>query len=189
MNIFVLDNNPVTAAQSQCDKHVVKMIVESAQMLSTAHRILDGYVEKRPSKSGKRMVECFIHPDQCMEESLYKAVHRNHPCTLWTMESKENYSWHYKHFCALIDEYTYRYNKNHGTEKLRRVLEKFPENIPEIGRTPFRLAMANNPECMALSDPVKAYRAFYETKQHRFRMVWTKRNVPKWFVDILIEIS
>ena len=57
MNIFVLDMNPVTAAQMQCDKHVVKMIVESAQMLSTAHRMIDGYLEKRPSKSGKRMVK------------------------------------------------------------------------------------------------------------------------------------
>ena len=53
---FILDINPTTAAQLQCDKHVVKMIVESAQMLSTAHRMLDGYTEKRPSKSGKRMI-------------------------------------------------------------------------------------------------------------------------------------
>ena len=59
MNIFVLDRNPKTAAQLQCDKHVVKMIVESAQMLSTAHRMLDGYVEKRPSKSGKIVI--FVH--------------------------------------------------------------------------------------------------------------------------------
>ena len=57
MNIFVLDTDPVTAAQLQCDKHVVKMIVESAQMLSTAHRMLDGTIQIAPSKSGKRMVK------------------------------------------------------------------------------------------------------------------------------------
>ena len=53
MNIFILDNDPVIAAQMQCDKHVVKMIVESAQMLSTVHRMLDGKMERRLSKSGK----------------------------------------------------------------------------------------------------------------------------------------
>ena len=57
MNIFILDTDPIVAAQWQCDKHVVKMIVESAQMLSTAHRILDGEQTRRPSKSGKTMVK------------------------------------------------------------------------------------------------------------------------------------
>ncbi len=57
MNIFVLDEDPVISAQMMCDKHIPKMIVEAAQMLSTAHRMLDGYMEKRPSKSGKRMVK------------------------------------------------------------------------------------------------------------------------------------
>ena len=50
MNIFVLDRNPVIAAQMQCDKHIVKMIVESGQMLSTVHRMLDGKMEKQEEK-------------------------------------------------------------------------------------------------------------------------------------------
>ena len=62
MNLFILDEDPTKAAQLQCDKHVVKMIIESAQMLSTAHRMLDGYVEKRPSKSGKRIINYWVHP-------------------------------------------------------------------------------------------------------------------------------
>ena len=53
MNIFILHKDPIKAAQDQCDKHVVKMIVESAQMLSTVHRMLDGSIEQRPSKSGR----------------------------------------------------------------------------------------------------------------------------------------
>ena len=64
MNVFVLDDDPVVAAQLQCDKHVVKMIVESAQMLSTIHRMLDGTKEKRPSKSGKRMVDYYRLHDE-----------------------------------------------------------------------------------------------------------------------------
>ena len=75
MNIFVLDHNPKIAAQSQCDKHVVKMIVESAQMLSTAHRMLDGVETKRPSVSGKTMIKYYELQNPHMEEVLYKAVH------------------------------------------------------------------------------------------------------------------
>ena len=77
MNIFILDNDPAIAAKLQCDKHVVKMIVESAQMLSTAHRMLDGDQELRPSKSGKRMVKYWVLPDS-REEIIYKAVHTCH---------------------------------------------------------------------------------------------------------------
>lgn len=181
MNIFILDRNPETAAQLQCDKHVVKMIVESAQMLSTAHRMLDGYVEKRPSKSGKRMINYWVHPNSYKEERLYKAVHHGHPSTVWTMESESNYIWHYDHFVALLDEYTYRYGKTHGTDKLKTLLCQPPKNISRDGLTPFKLAMADYPECIALGDPVEAYRAFYQTKQDRFKMAWTKRDIPEWF--------
>lgn len=181
MNIFILSNDPVEAAQLQCDKHVVKMIVESAQMLSTAHRMLDGYVEKRPSKSGKMMVKYYVHPDSVMEDNLYKAVHHNHPCTVWSMESSANYTWHLEHFIALLDEYTYRYGKEHGTAKLLPYLRNMPKNIPNAQLTQFKLAMQSNPECIALGDPVEAYRAFYQTKQDRFKMAWSKRQVPEWF--------
>jgi len=74
MNLFVLNKDPVKAAQLQCDKHVVKMIVESAQMLSTAHRMLDGTLERRASKSGKTTVKYWTMPDE-RENIFYKAVH------------------------------------------------------------------------------------------------------------------
>ena len=89
MNIFVLDNEPREAAEQHCDKHVVKMIIESAQMLSTSHRILDGTLTRKPSKSGKTMVQYWEMDNQYDENLLYKAVHMKHPCTLWTMESSE----------------------------------------------------------------------------------------------------
>ena len=180
MNIFILSENPVQAAQLQCDKHVVKMIVESAQMLSTAHRILDGRETRQRSKSGKTNVKYWVHPTK--EGVLYKAVHVGHPCTVWTMESIANYIWHYDHFVALCDEYQYRYGKVHGTDTLlRNVLITPPVNIPETGLTPFPLAMKSNPECMFPNDPVKSYRMFYQTKQARFKMAWTNRDVPEWF--------
>lgn len=182
MNLFILDTCPIEAAKQQCDKHVPKMIVESAQMLSTAHRMLDGDLERRPSKSGKTMVKYWKMKSNHFESLLYKAVHMHHPCTVWTMESSDNYRWHYDHFLALCDEYTYRYGKIHKTDRvLREALGELPLNIDYGPMTPFKLAMKSNPECIALGDPVKAYQAFYQTKQDRFKMVWTKREVPSWF--------
>ena len=180
MNLFILDNCPVTSAQLQCDKHVVKMIVESAQMLSTTHRMLDGAEYKAPSKSGKRMVKHWSHPT--LDDVLYRAVHMYHPCTVWTTKSTINYNWHYAHFVALCDEYTYRYGKVHATDtKLREVLKQQPKNIPVGDLTEFPLAMQHEPQCMHKGDPVRSYREYYQTKQARFTMAWTKRDIPEWF--------
>lgn len=179
MNIFILDNDPVIAAQMQCDKHVVKMVVESAQMLSTVHRMVDGVMERRPSKSGSMLQYFYLDDDR--EDLLYKACHFNHPSTVWTRESMHNYRWHYVHFAALCDEYTYRYGKVHSTDaKLRKALSKLPQNIPVKKMTPFKLAMASFPECIT-EDAVESYRNFYMTKQKRFTMAWTKRPQPEWF--------
>jgi len=181
MNIFCLDDDPRTAALYHCDKHVVKMIVESAQMLSTAHRYLDGKCVELLSASGRKKKEWQFgdHRDQL----LYKAAHVNHPSSIWTRESKENYIWHYELFLSLCNEYHYRYGKVHATEKkLQLALSNVPQNFLSAGKTPFKLAMKSNPECMFPEDPVKSYRLFYQTKQSRFKMKWTKRNVPDWFV-------
>lgn len=182
MNIFVLDESPILSAQQQCDKHVVKMVLESAQMLSTAHRLLDGVQEIRSSVSGKRKVKYWRMDNSNLESILYKAAHVAHPCTIWTMESVANYNWHYNHFVALCDEYKYRYGKTHLSDvKLRYVLKEQPKNIPLGELTQFRLAMGSNPECIDTNNPVESYRKFYKTKQERFKMVWSKRPVPQWF--------
>ena len=95
MNIFVLDECPVISAQMQCDKHVVKMPLETAQMLcSVFHR--HGLGDKVP----------------------YKEAHRNHPCTLWAGDSADNFIWLWKHGMELCFEYTRRYNKIHNVSKL-----------------------------------------------------------------------
>ena len=182
MNIFVLDIRPKVAASMHCDKHVPKMIVESAQMLSTAHRMLDGVETTKRSKSGKTMSKYYMLGD-IRENILYKAVHFNHPCSIWTRESAINYLWHYDLFCSLCDEYTKRYNKTHLTDSLlREPLRTIPTHIPrDVGLTPFRLAMGSNPECMDESDPVESYRKFYMTKQDRFLMEWKNTETPKWF--------
>ena len=180
MNIFYLDKDPVVAAQLQCDKHVVKMIVESAQMLSTAHRLLDGVETKRQSLSG-RMGKYWALPD-ARETLLYKAVHMAHPCTVWTMQSNNNYTWHWIHFDALCKEYTHRYGKVHKTdENLRMALRELPRNIEVAPFCALPLAMGAAPECRDVNDRIGSYRKFYQTKQARFKMAWTKREVPDWF--------
>jgi hypothetical protein len=182
MNIFILSTNPVEAAQLQCNCHVPKMVVESAQMLSTAHRMLDGHSIRALSKSGKSKVKVWLHPDQELDSLMYKAVHSAHPCTVWTMASSANYDWHYRHFVALCDEYTHRYEKIHLTDRLlREKLARLPKNIKYGPLTQFALAMKSNPECMFPDDPVKSYRLFYQTKQDRFKMAWTNRDMPDWF--------
>jgi hypothetical protein len=105
------------------------------------------------------------------------------------METAENYEWHYQHFVALATEFEYRYEKVHGSfAKLGKILSQLPKNIPTGDQTLWPLAMKSNPECMFPNDPVRSYRAFYQTKQERFKMEWKKRPVPEWF-EKLKEVS
>ena len=186
MNIFVLDNNPETAAKMMCDKHVVKMVTESAQMLSTAHRVLDGTFTKRPSNSGKRMIPYWVLPDT-RERVLFKATMMKHPCTLWAMESGKNYMWLYDHYKYLAREYTYRYGKKHGSfnksTKIGSYLISTPYNIKHKHQTPFPIAMSHYPECIVESDPVKSYRNYYVQAKKTFA-TWTKRETPTWFKNM-----
>ena len=191
MNIFVLDSDPVIAAQMMCDKHIPKMIVESAQMMCTAHRLLDGKETKRPSKSGKTMVkywDLYEGADDLEAELLYyAAVHTGHPCTVWTMESKANYHWHWEHMRALCDEYTYRFStekepyKMHKTHKeILYAIEAAPRNIPKIGMTEFAQAMKMYPDCMVPGDAVQAYRNYYHAAKPFAK--WEKgRAAPSWW--------
>jgi hypothetical protein len=178
MNIFVLDKSPKISARYHCDKHTVKMIVESAQMLSTTHRMLDGVMERRPSKSGS-MIQYFKLSDS-RENTLYKACHFNHPSTIWTRQSKANYDWHYTLFAELCKEYTHRYGRTHMTEsKLIDVLAKAPDNIPDGELTAFPQAM---PEDCKKPDPIEAYRTYY-VQEKKYFAKWTNREIPSWFLQ------
>ena len=107
MNIFYLDKDPAKAAQVQYNKHVVKMILESAQMLCTAHHVY-GNADNVP----------------------YKQAHLNHPSTIWCRKSIPNYMWLYKHMIALGDEYTKRYGKKHlSITKCKEFLSVAPQEI------------------------------------------------------------
>ena len=159
MNIFYLDENPKMAAAMQTDKHIVKMILESAQLLCTAHRVIDGehYID---DSSGRRL-QRWRHPKY--DDKLYKATHFNHPCSLWLRESADNYIWLFRHFQALSREYEIRYKKVHKSwSTLNPILSFTPEKLPRKGFTTPALAMPDQYKC---GDPVQSYRNYYEAEK------------------------
>ena len=152
MNIFVLDKEVEKCAEYHCDKHVIKMILESAQMLSAVVR-LNGH------------------------DIGYKLTHKNHPCTIWARESLSNYNWLVRLTRLLNYEYRYRYDKdiNHKSYDLVRTLPV--PKISDIGLTPFAQAM---PDQYKNKNAVKAYRDYYINEKSSF-LTWTKRKTPNWY--------
>ena len=178
MNIFVLDENPKIAASMMCDKHVVKMIIESGQMLSTVWRVLDGKQYTELSRNNRRIKRWKL-PYNLFEKMLYKASFVGHPCTQWTMENQKNYYWLATHAYALCKEYTYRYKKVHKAEDMISYMRyRKPANIKiSDSMTPFAQAM---PEQYKREDAAEAYRAYYVGEKISFAS-WKNRKTPDWF--------
>ena len=146
MNIFYLDKDPVKAAKMQYNKHVIKMILESAQMLCTAHHVLDNRI-------------------RLLDDIPYKITHVNHPSTIWCRQSIPNYMWLYNHMIALGKEYTKRYGKNHLTiTKCKEPLSVSPEGIDTY------VSFTQPPQCMPdeYKDKcsIKAYWNYYIGEKH-----------------------
>ena len=161
MNIFVLDYDTKTCAQMHCDKHCVKMILETAQLLCGVHHI--------------------INPTSTLQVP-YKLSHRNHPCSIWARECLENYVWLCDLGIELCKEYTHRYSKIH---KSQDIIEWCMINLPNLNEngdiTPFRLAMPD--ECKIVGDSVGSYRKYYMMYKKDFSK-WTNREIPFWFTPV-----
>ena len=174
MNIFYLDKDPVTAAKMHCDKHVVKMIIEYAQMLSTAHRMLDG-TQYTDASSGRR-IQRWKLDNSNMDGVLYKASHINHPSAIWVRENAIQYQYMYDMFVACCDEYIYRYGRIHMTDtKLRELLNELPKNI--------KLGVWKEPPpampdyCKVVGNSLLSYHKYYAKEKKDFAK-WTLREVP-----------
>ena len=179
MNIFYLDKHYRTCAKQHVDKHVVKMIVEYAQLLSTAHRVLDGE-EYEGRTANNRRIRRFKMANSNIENTLYKASHINHPSAIWVRESSQHYWWLYLLFRELCIEYTHRYGKIHSTEsKLGEILQIKPKNIKDNGFVEPPQAMPDY--CIVPGDSIKAYQMYYVNEKIGFAK-WTKRDIPSWFV-------
>lgn len=159
MNIFVLSKFPELCALYHCDKHVVKMILESAQMISTAIRLTTD-----------------VSPYQ--DEVLYKKSFQNHPSAIWVRESFGNYTWHLRLWNSLCREYTYRYGKVHKSySRLNLLFNSNKPNFDKVGITPMPQCM---PEEYKNPSTVKAYRDYYIGEKYSFAK-WTRRTEPEWF--------
>jgi len=178
VNIFYLDHDVVKCAEYHNDKHVVKMILEYAQLLSTAHRVLDGTLSSRLSKTGRKQKWYGLSDNR--EHLLYNATHINHPSAKWCRDSNDNYQWLYQLFCATCDEYTFRYGKTHLTDqKLRHVLAQSPKNISDDPFEPPWRAMPD--EVKIGDDSLASYRNYYiNNKTHLAN--WKNRNKPEWYI-------
>ncbi len=153
MNIFVLDLEPKKCAEYHVDRHAVKMILETSQLLCGVHWVTGG-------------------------EAPYKLSHKNHPCSIWARECYDNYVWLCDLGMELCKEYTYRYGKRHKSQDIIEWCIVNKPNIPINGDiTPFALAMPD--ECK-IGNVVESYRNYYMTSK-RSLAIWKNREIPYWF--------
>jgi hypothetical protein len=182
MNIFYLDHNPIHCAEMHNNKHVVKMILEYAQLLSTAHRILDGVPTVGLSKSGRKQQRYILNDER--EQILYSATHIHHPSAVWCRQNDSNYIWLSKLLLACCKEYTYRYGKVHKCEESGLVKQLFwnpPKNIPHGDFTQPTPAMPD--EVKIAGDSLASYRNYYILNKTHLAN-WKKREVPSWYKTI-----
>ena len=173
MNIFFLNENPRLAAQSLSDKHVVKMVLETAQMFSTAMQ-LDFELTTLPT--------------------TYKTSFINHPMTKWVGETHENMNWALIHGICIGDEYTHRYGKKH---KSQQVLEDIRDHYFPILEdfyyyNKYGIEISEPPlcvpdDCTADEDGyrmnyVDVYRNYYK-KYKRHLLIYTNRDKPEWLLE------
>ena len=181
MNIFYLDRDPKTAAQYHVDKHVVKMIIEYAQLMSTAHRLLDGTLYLDKTANGRSIKRWKLNDYR--EPLLYKASHINHPSAIWTRQDLSHYQWLWNLASELCQEYRFRYgganDKQHKTSLVIQNLSFAPNNIPRNGifQEPPQ-AMPN--DVKIINDSVEAYRNYYRVYKSPFAK-WKIRGIPEWY--------
>jgi len=208
MNIFVLDNDPRLAAIWQHDRHVVKMILESAQMLSTATR----------TQCDSEIPDFDAGLTQEQFDSLYKSTHMNHPCNIWVRESWANFAWLTVHLDSLVTEYHRRFQKIHATDRLRwlfgQIVAKhvgqdrfwtrdadrnliLAPGIMDLANqhTPFAVCMPDEfkviDEYKARIDAIESYRNLYiGSKIHQSHVKWTRcASLPEFILEHVLYDS
>ena len=171
MNLFILSLSPEECAIMMMDKHIVKILLEAVQMLSTAKRLLDPY----------RITE-----EQ--DKVFYKAAHKNHPVTIWVRKSYANYKWTLELVEEMHKEWRYRYGhpdtKFHKSYLVAQMLKKFPppkDAFKVEGLTPFAMAMPVEFKENA-TDPIEAYKSYYMSDKKQSFASWKNREMPSWYI-------
>lgn len=165
MNIFALSDNPEDAAEMLCDKHLSKMVVESAQMMASALRFHGATDKDMPLT---------------LHGKPYKGGYPNHPCTRWTQENRSNFAWLARHAIALAGQFTSRYGHSHACLlPINHMYSMCEDYLPDGDRTPFAQAM---PEEYKMSNAILAYRQYYHTKT--FAKWGGSRHAPNWWQGV-----
>jgi hypothetical protein len=151
MNIFILDQDPVVAATYLNNRHTIKMVLESAQLLCTTLNLLS-------------------------IQTPYKTTHKNHPCAIWVRQNQSNFLWLYNHSLSIANEYTVRYGKIHKCEGVIKSLYNHVSKLPNGELTDFALCM---PDQYKTNNPVESYRNYYIGAKRDLAQ-W-KTNIPYWW--------
>jgi hypothetical protein len=169
MNRFLIDHHPDAIAKQLCDKHIVKMPLEEAQMLCTS---------------------IWHHaPEYAEEHELYKPVHQKHPCTLWAMKTRANFVFAFNLYTSMLCEYNYRYGKWHGAgnpsttnpDARPQHLLYAKRYIPDGQLTAHPQCFSGHDHCKTDEDwPIMAYRAFYIVDKSSFARYDKGREYPSW---------
>jgi len=179
MNLFILNTNPVLAAQQYQDLHVNKIVCEGSQMLATAYPL-------------SRLAE--LDCPRTQKDTPRVHSYLKHPMTMWVNNNLSNFNWALEHILALSDEYTFRSGKVHFSLRfLQWVASNKPSNKPESCITEHPQCFSTYPECIVPGDPVAGYRNYYNKAKAVFNFrgkpvaaSWTKRSVPDWFKPAII---
>jgi hypothetical protein len=163
MNIFFLDEDPTMSAQYHVDKHVVKMILETAQLLCGVHHATSQITDQVP----------------------YKLSHKNHPCAIWARTSLSNYLYLCELGLELCKEYTYRYGKRHKSQEVIEWCLIYKPNVPDVEFTEPAMAM---PDEYKVGDVVQSYRNYYMGAKSGFA-TWKNRQKPFWFEEKVLSLS
>lgn len=176
MNIFYLHNDPETCAKMHNDKHVVKMILEYCQLMCTAHRVLDGTFYYGQTANGRKIQRWLLSDNR--EDVLWKASHIKHPSGIWVRDNRANYNWLFWLWVKLMDEYSYRYGKQHSARRMVQWLINPPKNM--TWGYFFEPTPAMPDEYKVKDDSIQSYRNYYlGDKQHLAS--WKKREMPEWY--------
>jgi hypothetical protein len=154
MNVFAVDRDPVRAARALCDRHVVKMTLETAQILCTAARV------------------------RLRQRAPYRPTHANHPCVTWAATRRANWEWLVRHGLALADVYERRYGRVHPSRAVIAGMARAGPPPSKGRRQRFAQVM---PERYRGRDPVAAYRRYYAGEKARFATWKPPARPPRWW--------
>ena len=190
MNIFVLDNDPHEAALYHCNKHVIKMILESGQLLCAAHWLHHLKEANLSLCDFKRVKDAQSWLFENVSKDLHppwKLTYSSHPCTVWTSENVSNYSWVLRLAESLVDQYRLRYKKEHACKHVIKWLGKnYPPGIDEGFLSQHPVYMKEDYKIYddtGFISVVKSYKNYYLLDKSRFAKWEPHSRIPIWYKE------